>query len=57
MREVEKNPNYSFVHGDICDAEAVNKAMAGVDIVGHFAADTHVDRSIEGPAVFVKTNV
>ena len=57
LKEVEKNPNYSFVHGDICDTIAVDAAMQGVDIVVHFAAETHVDRSISGPAVFVKTNV
>ncbi|HVF69356.1 MAG TPA: dTDP-glucose 4,6-dehydratase [Xanthomonadales bacterium] len=57
LKEVEKNPNYSFIHGDICDPEAVNKAMSGVDIVVHFAAETHVDRSITGPAVFMQTNV
>lgn len=57
LKEVEKNPNYSFVHGDICDADAVDKAMQGIDTVVHFAAETHVDRSISGPAVFVLTNV
>jgi len=57
LREVEKNPNYSFAHGDICDAEVVEKAMGGVDTVVHFAAETHVDRSISGPAIFVTTNV
>ncbi len=57
LKEVEKNPNYSFVHGDITDSIAVNKTMEGIDIVVHFAAETHVDRSISGPAVFVMTNV
>ncbi len=57
LKEVEKNPNYSFIHGDVCDPEAVDGAMRGVDIVVHFAAETHVDRSITGPAVFVMTNV
>jgi dTDP-glucose 4,6-dehydratase len=57
LKEVEKNPNYTFVHGDICDADVVDKAMQGVDTVVHFAAETHVDRSITGPAVFVMTNV
>ncbi len=57
LKEVEKNPNYSFVHGDICDSVVVEKAMSGADIVVHFAAETHVDRSITGPAVFVMTNV
>jgi dTDP-glucose 4,6-dehydratase len=57
LKEVEKNPNYVFIEGDICDPEAVNRAMQSVDYVVHFAAETHVDRSISGPAVFVMTNV
>lgn len=57
LKEVEKNPNYTFIHGDICDGKVVEKAMRGVDMVVHFAAETHVDRSITGPAVFVMTNV
>jgi dTDP-glucose 4,6-dehydratase len=57
LKSIEKNPHYSFVKGDICDPKAVNQAMKGVDIVIHFAAETHVDRSIMGPAVFVTTNV
>ncbi len=57
LASVEDNPNYSFVHGDICDAEVVNKAMGGVDTVVHFAAESHVDRSIMDPSTFVKTNV
>lgn len=55
--EVEKNPNYSFVKGDICSVEDVEKAIEGVDIVVHFAAESHVDRSIKEPATFVLTNV
>jgi dTDP-glucose 4,6-dehydratase len=46
-----------FVIGDICDAEQVDKVMAGCDLVVHFAAETHVDRSITGAAPFVTTNV
>jgi len=53
----ENNPNYSFVKGDICDPQIVRQAMANVDIVVHFAAESHVDRSIMDPSVFVKTNV
>lgn len=55
--EIEKNPNYRFIHGDICDGTAVSEAMKGVDTVVHFAAESHVDRSITGPAPFVQTNV
>lgn len=57
LKSVEQNSNYTFVHADICDSEAVIKAMDGVDIVVHFAAESHVDRSIMEPAAFVKTNV
>lgn len=57
LKEIEKNSNYSFIHGDICDAQEVDRAMQGVDTVVHFAAETHVDRSITGPSVFVMTNV
>src|SRR5689334_15647170 len=46
-----------FVRGDICDAELVAELMAGVDLVVHFAAESHVDRSIRGAADFVLTNV
>lgn len=54
---VEKNPNYSFIHGDICDPVVVEKAIDGANIVVHFAAESHVDRSIMEPAAFVETNV
>lgn len=57
LKSVEDNDNYSFIHGDICDGDTVAKAMQGVDTVVHFAAETHVDRSILGPAVFLQTNV
>lgn len=57
LSSVEANPNYSFVQGDICDREAVTSAMQGCDWVVHFAAESHVDRSITGPAIFVQTNV
>ena len=48
--------NYRFVHGDICDRGLVDDVMAGHDAIVHFAAETHVDRSIEGAAAFVRTN-
>ena len=57
LKSVQDNSNYSFVHGDICRRDDVQKAMDGVDTIVHFAAETHVDRSITGPAKFVKTNV
>ena len=57
LREWEGNPRYAFLHGDIRDKEAVAQAMEGVDAVVHFAAESHVDRSMEGPEIFVETNV
>ncbi len=57
LSAVEKNPRYQFVHGDICDPETVGNTMKGVDSVVHFAAESHVDRSIHDPAPFIRTNV
>lgn len=57
LRDIENNTNYSFVRGDICDKDIVNKFMQKVGYVVHFAAESHVDRSIEDASAFVKTNV
>ena len=57
LKDVEKNDRYTFIQGDICDAEVVDKAIEGCEIVVHFAAESHVDRSILDPSTFVKTNV
>lgn len=57
LTDCESNQNYKFVKGDICDSKAVSKVMEGVDVVVHFAAESHVDRSILNPAPFVLTNV
>lgn len=57
LRDIESNPNYIFVEGSITDRELVNRVMADVDTVVHFAAETHVDRSILEPNVFLETNV
>ena len=56
---VASGPNYTFVRGDICDRAAVEKAFEehAIDTVVHFAAESHVDRSIMGAAIFVNTNV
>lgn len=56
---VQDNPRYSFVRGDICDPEAVRAALDGFkpDLVMHLAAESHVDRSIDGPAAFIETNI
>ncbi|MEP6715415.1 MAG: dTDP-glucose 4,6-dehydratase [Terriglobia bacterium] len=58
LASVTSSPNYSFVHGDICDAAAVAEALPGnCDAVVHFAAESHVDRSILSAEEFVRTNV
>jgi dTDP-glucose 4,6-dehydratase len=57
LAPVEDAPRLTFVQGDILDAEAVGDLMSDVDAVVHFAAETHVDRSITGAADFVVTNV
>jgi dTDP-glucose 4,6-dehydratase len=57
LRSVEKNPDYKFTKGDICDAVVVEAAMSGCDAVVHFAAESHVDRSIYHPAPAIETNV
>jgi len=57
LKDIEKNNNYHFIKGDIRDAQIVSKAMEGIDVLVHFAAETHVDRSITGPKVFLETNV
>jgi len=57
LKSVEKNPNYEFVQGDICDSQLVDKLTRQTDIIVHFAAESHVDRSIIDPAPFVKTNI
>ena len=57
LKEVEKNLNYKFVKGDICDEKLVNEVVAGVDLIVHFAAESHVDRSVMSSEDFIKTNV
>jgi dTDP-glucose 4,6-dehydratase len=57
LAPVADSPRYRFVQGDICDPAAVASVMGGVDVVVHFAAESHVDRSITGSADFVLTNV
>jgi dTDP-glucose 4,6-dehydratase len=56
MRDVETNSRYKFVKGNICDSAAVSDAMKGHDAVVHFAAESHVDRSINGSEDFIHTN-
>ncbi len=59
LKSVEKNPNYKFERGDICDSQFVNSLIRNhaIDTIVHFAAESHVDRSIMDPAPFIKTNI
>lgn len=57
LEDVKDNPNYTFVHGNICDKKLVLQLVEGVDAVVNFAAESHVDRSITGPEIFIETNV
>lgn len=58
LKEVESHPGYQFVRGDICDVPLVEKlATENIDVIVHFAAESHVDRSIADASVFVRTNV
>ena len=57
LKKLEKTSNYCFLAGDIADSKAVDRAMKGVDLVVNFAAESHVDRSISNPQVFLETNV
>lgn len=57
LEEVENDPRFDFVHGDICDPDTVSSAMRNCDAVVNFAAETHVDRSIDDAFSFVRTDV
>ena len=57
LRDVEKNPRYKFVKGDICDKELVNRLAKNCDAIINFAAESHVDRSIQDATKFIRTNI
>lgn len=57
LADVATHPRYRFIRGDICDRQAVDEAISGADVVVNFAAESHVDRSIECASDFVQTNV
>ncbi len=57
LKPLEHDPRFSFVKGDICDRELVDSLVKKVDAVVHFAAETHVDRSIRDVAPFIRTNI
>ena len=57
LKDIEANPNYKFVHGNICDEALVNELVSKVDCVINFAAESHVDNSIKSSKIFFETNV
>ena len=57
LAPVREHSGFRFVEGDICDTDVVRSALAGSEVVVHFAAESHVDRSIHGDRPFVQTNV
>ncbi|MDY5614875.1 dTDP-glucose 4,6-dehydratase [Methanobrevibacter boviskoreani] len=57
LKDIEDKDNYSFVKGNVCDRELVNCIVENVDYIVHFAAESHVDRSIEDPGIFIKSNI
>lgn len=57
LKDVENNPNYTFVHGNICDKKLARELVKEVDCVVNFAAESHVDNSIKTPEIFIETNV
>ena len=57
LKDIEDKDNYSFVKGNVCDRELVNGIVENVDYIVHFAAESHFDRSIEDPGIFIKSNI
>ena len=57
LKDIADNHNYEFVEGDICDIDLVNDVIKNIDLIVHFAAETHVDRSIANSSDFIRTNV
>lgn len=57
LDDVKANPNYTFVHGNICDRKLIPQLVEQVDAIVNFAAESHVDNSIKHPEIFVETNV
>ncbi|QXM06346.1 dTDP-glucose 4,6-dehydratase [Crassaminicella indica] len=59
LKEIENNPNYKFIKTDICDEKSIKNIFKenNIDYVVNFAAETHVDRSIQNPNIFIKTNI
>ena len=57
LDDIKENPNYTFIHGNICDKNLAREIISGEDCVVNFAAESHVDNSIKNPGIFIETNV
>lgn len=59
LKNIAAHPHYQFIHGDVCDRELIDRILRqyAIDTIVHFAAESHVDRSIKHPEQFIKTNV
>jgi len=57
LKDIENHPHYTFVKGDIRDLDVVDRLVSKTDLIVHFAAESHVDRSILGPEAFIETNI
>ena len=57
LEGIEKNPNYNFVKGNITDKKLIDNLVSKVDYIVNFAAESHVDRSIKDPEIFIKSNI
>lgn len=57
LKDIETNPNYTFIHGNICDKNLVRSIAEEVDCIVNFAAESHVDNSIKTPEIFIETNI
>jgi len=57
LKDISTNPQYTFIKGDILDQETIDPLVQEADVVVHFAAESHVDRSILGPEAFIETNI
>ena len=57
LKDIENNPNYKFIHGNICDKKLANEVISQCDYIVNFAAESHVDNSIKTPEIFAQTNI
>lgn len=57
LKDIETNPNYEFIHGNICDKKLVKDITSQCDCIVNFAAESHVDNSIKTPEIFIETNI